>query len=134
MSNPLRGEVLLEGESGKEYGIVYTVDALLMIESKVQFGPLDLINRAVNQQLTMTELTVCVWAGMEGYRRAHGAGGKPVNPAVAPKVITDCGGYLQVMIAVAQSLTQSQALGLTSDEDEDDEEPDPTGTGDEPSI
>lgn len=125
--NPHTGEAVLRDGSGNETRIIYTEQAIVEVEQALDVGVLDLLQRLVARRVKLFEVQVLVWAGINAYRARSGSA-KQIAPDKAMKVLTACGGMVEVMPAIAEALVACSALGLAeADDDEGDSaELDPT--------
>jgi len=132
-TNPVTGErVLTERDSGKEYALVFTEEAILQIESALNAGAITIVHRGLQQATMLGELQVLVWAGVNASRKRLGAT-KLISMQRALTLIRNAGGITTVLPIVVEALIDCDVLGLkkttdiedgTADIDGDDHEDD----------
>ncbi len=118
-----------------ETHVVYTLDAIERVETRLKEPIMVVLERAQRARLTAAEVRAVVQAGMEAYRRRTEGKGPAVTDAAAGAVVEEVG----LLVAVAQAtvaLAKSGALGMLAVVDlageAEESGPDPT-TGDDSS-
>lgn len=130
--NPLNGEARVYGAKGREWGLIFDLDACTKLEE--QNGgvgiPALILRMTINP--SVSDLRRLITVGAAAYlRRNYGAQDK-VTPTTALDVIAEGGGLTHLTKVLVVSLSKAEGLNLNPDRDERQEDDEETGGGADP--
>lgn len=121
--NQATGEAVLTGRSGRECHVVFDLAAVAQLEA--QMGGRSVLD-LIQSRPGVTNVLQMMVVGSAGYaRRNPGQVPKPLNPALAMKVMEDCGGFANIADVMLESLTRAEGLGLFPDVEAGTDDADP---------
>lgn len=111
--NDLTGEALLTDDAGREYHLVFDLQAVMNVEALSGHAPLQVMGNP-----SVTDCVSMIVAGSAGYQR-RSPGGKKVDGKLAMRILIDSGGYRRLAPVLAMSMSCAEGLGLDDDGSDD---------------
>lgn len=113
--NDVTGEAVLADKEGREYHVIFDLQAVMALEKLSGRSAFDIVNEGP----TISDCVCMILAGAAGYSRRD-SGAHRVNGNLAQRIFQDSGGFLAVAPTLAESLSCAEALGLQSSTDGED--------------